>query len=316
MENKVINVQMDEETFKKFQSGGGGGSTDVNIFNYNDFSKIGDGKTHFIIEIIDEHSLDIYLYIKQSIPNGVEINWGDGSDIEKFESTNYISLTHIYSKIGKYDISLNPIDDCKIYFGNTREESSVFFGGYNYIKQYSNTKKLKAIEFGKNVYIKDHAFYSTSLHKVVFSNPPEQLEAYTSFNNINIIEIPIIQTNVSGGFPLGGAQIVKISEGVETIFPTATNLNLTSVYFPNSVKEIKDYAFRDTKSVLIFDFSSHSFIPTLGGVNALRTGYAASFGGGKIVVPDNLYDDWIVATNWAGFSDYIIKKSDYDAQNN
>lgn len=308
----VNTINLSDKIIKKSTSTNNQNS---DIFNYNDFSKIGDGKTHFIIELIDEHSLDIYLYIKQTIPNGVEINWGDGSDIEKFESTGYTTLTHVYNKIGKYDISLNPINDCKIYFGSSSVDYSVFYGGYNYIKRYSNASKIRAIEFGKSVYIKQYAFYETNLLKVVFSNPPEQLEDVNSFDGIKIImEIPILKTHVVGGFPLGSAQVVKISEGVETIFATESNYSLTSVYFPNSVKEIKDYAFRDTKSVLIFDFSSHDFIPTLGGTNALNTGYATSFGGGKIVVPDNLYDDWIVATNWVSFSGYIIKKSDYDAQ--
>ena len=35
---------------------------------------------------------------------------------------------------------------------------------------------------------------------------------------------------------------------------------------------------------------------------------------GKIIVPDALYDEWIVATNWATYASQIIKKSEWDAQ--
>ena len=30
----------------------------------------------------------------------------------------------------------------------------------------------------------------------------------------------------------------------------------------------------------------------------------------KIVVPDNLYDQWIAATNWSTYADYIYKASE------
>lgn len=46
MENKVINVQMDEETFKKFQSGGGnndGGGSDNTSVNFIQYFKVSKG---------------------------------------------------------------------------------------------------------------------------------------------------------------------------------------------------------------------------------------------------------------------------------
>jgi hypothetical protein len=30
----------------------------------------------------------------------------------------------------------------------------------------------------------------------------------------------------------------------------------------------------------------------------------------KIIVPDNLYDEWIASTNWSLFADYIYKVSE------
>jgi hypothetical protein len=30
----------------------------------------------------------------------------------------------------------------------------------------------------------------------------------------------------------------------------------------------------------------------------------------KIIVPDALYDEWIAATNWAGYQSYIYKASE------
>ena len=49
-------------------------------------------------------------------------------------------------------------------------------------------------------------------------------------------------------------------------------------------------------------------IPTLGTNSFSST--ASDF---KIIVPDDLYEDWISATNWANYASKIIKKTDWDA---
>jgi hypothetical protein len=58
----------------------------------------------------------------------------------------------------------------------------------------------------------------------------------------------------------------------------------------------------------LLDFSKCVAIPTIGsGVFGNLNNEKC-----KIVVPDALYDDWIVATNWSNYASKIIKKSDYD----
>ena len=55
-----------------------------------------------------------------------------------------------------------------------------------------------------------------------------------------------------------------------------------------------------------YDFSQYSSVPklsdagTLGGINKIT----------KIIVPDSLYDEWIAATNWSTYANYIYKASD------
>ena len=61
------------------------------------------------------------------------------------------------------------------------------------------------------------------------------------------------------------------------------------------------------------DFSSLEQIP-----NLTANSITASFDSPTkiIIVPDNLYDEWIVATNWSTYATYIIKKSEWDASKN
>jgi hypothetical protein len=57
-----------------------------------------------------------------------------------------------------------------------------------------------------------------------------------------------------------------------------------------------------------YDFSQHATIPTLANTDA----FSSIPSDCKIIVPDSLYDNWIVATNWSSYVSYIIKKGDWD----
>ena len=76
---------------------------------------------------------------------------------------------------------------------------------------------------------------------------------------------------------------------------------------PQGVTSIGNYAFYSIVSAAYIDFSTCDTIPALtssasiGNLNA----------GTVIIVPDALYDQWIVATNWATHKDRIVKDSEY-----
>ena len=100
---------------------------------------------------------------------------------------------------------------------------------------------------------------------------------------------------------------INIPEGVVNI-PSNAFANCTSlinINIPEGVVNIYANAFMNCGSLQKFDFSKSTFIPTLDNVNAF-TGTTC-----KMVVPDALYDEWIVATNWATYADRIVKSSEY-----
>ena len=81
---------------------------------------------------------------------------------------------------------------------------------------------------------------------------------------------------------------------------------LASITIPEGVKMIDDYAFRSCYSLTKYDFSQATAVPTLSNRSAFETINQIC----KIVVPDNLYDQWIAATNWSSYADYIYKASE------
>ena len=82
--------------------------------------------------------------------------------------------------------------------------------------------------------------------------------------------------------------------------------SLTSITIPRSVRSIRGYAFGFCYSLTRCDFSRHTSVPTL-----VNTGTFANINAiCKIIVPDNLYDRWIAASNWSTYADYIYKASE------
>lgn len=87
---------------------------------------------------------------------------------------------------------------------------------------------------------------------------------------------------------------------------------LGKIKIPSSVTTIKSQSFYFMFGSRMFDFRNHTSIPTLANADAFNGTKA------KIVVPDDLYADWIVAQNWSNFvgfdeyRSYIVKASDYE----
>ena len=85
--------------------------------------------------------------------------------------------------------------------------------------------------------------------------------------------------------------------------------DIDSIVMGANVSSIGNSAFEGCKFKYI-DFSSHTFVPTLPSTNVFKNVLSDC----KIIVPDNLYEEWVAATYWKAFAAYIIKKSDWDTQ--
>lgn len=287
-------------------SGGGGGEY---------FPNKDDGNTYFYISISDMLSPRIYFSFNQSKANGVQVDFGDGSNVETFAATS-VNVRHTYSELGTYCITLSPSDDCTITFKGSSSENIVFGSQYDYVGQGADRGKVVQIELGKNLNINSYAFTTLlSLKKVWFAPYAITCGDYL-FKGCSALEessFPISDSYDGLHSNCKSLKRLYIQEGVKRIGSYALNSSLaTSVKIPPTVEVISSHAFYRVSSIIAFDFSHHTFIPTLENTDGLDTGLAASFGGGKIVVPDNLYDDWIATTNWSSLASYIVKESEFN----
>lgn len=82
--------------------------------------------------------------------------------------------------------------------------------------------------------------------------------------------------------------------------------SLTSITIPDGVTSIGSGVFQTCFSLTKYNFSQATSVPALTNSNAFKNINKIC----KIVVPDNLYDQWIAATNWSTYANYIYKASE------
>lgn len=106
------------------------------------------------------------------------------------------------------------------------------------------------------------------------------------------------------------ATTLIIGDNVTTIntnaFSGCNNIS-NGVVIPIGIINITANCFNNCIKVPYYDFRNHEAVPTLANTNAFTSISTTC----KFVVPDALYDQWIVATNWATYKSRIVKASEF-----
>lgn len=126
--------------------------------------------------------------------------------------------------------------------------------------------------------------YASALQKVHLCEGLEEIDIY-GFRNSGILEIELPQsvTRLAWGAFYDCNQLKTFKAGA-------------------ALKTINGVAFYNNTECTLFDFSNTIQVPKLIAAEAF-TGINAN---AKILVPAHLYEEWIVATNWGNFAQYIV----------
>jgi hypothetical protein len=128
--------------------------------------------------------------------------------------------------------------------------------------------------------------------------------AFLSCRQLKKITIPN-SVKVISGYSLGilAVDTLDIPDSVTEIGSSAiySCSNLQSIRLGKGLAKIATNNFNDCPMCVMYDFSKCEVVPTLGGAACFSKINANA----KILVPAHLYDEWIVATNWSNFADYI-----------
>lgn len=190
-----------------------------------------DGKTRLYIEISNDGRMDVPIMFQQTVANGVEIDWGDGSSIQTVASTS-ARVTHSYSHVGNYVISLNPLGNCELKLG-LANSSYTIMGNQSYNNR-AYQSMLKSVEFGKNVKtINPYAFtYCFSLSSLSIPNTVTTIGKYAFDRCYSLFSLVV---------PNG---VTKMDE-----YTFQLCFSLDSISIPNSVTQILSNCFASCYSL-------------------------------------------------------------------
>ena len=280
----------------------GGGSTEE-WFN--------DGNTHLWITLPEGRTSPM---LGVGVKGTVTVDWGDGTEPDVLtgtsEWTTLYTSNHNYKRAGEYVITLS--GNCSIGLSGSSNGAYILAASasVNDKVNYTYRNAVRKIEVGNNMTgLSTRAFHGlSSLSNVYTHNGITYLPDYAfaqcrSLTSI-VLSDHITRLNASVFSGCGALTSVVLPANISTI-PISSFYDcysLASVAIPDKVTSINSTAFLNCYSLSYVDFSNHTDVPTLGDTSAF-TNIPSDC---AIRVPAALYDEWIAATNWSTYADYIV----------
>ena len=273
-----------------------------------------DGKTRLYITIppnavegLPPLRADIPLYIKQTVANGVTIDWGDGSEPETLDGTGNVNTTHTYENAGDYVITLDPSAGCELGFGADDAYHCVLGETYDNNLVYCN--RLRRVVIGNKgvTSIGSYAFSScNSLASIVIPDNVISIEngAFSECYSLASIVIPDGVTSIASytfNYCHSLASIV-IPDNVTSIptYAFSECYSLASIVIPDGVTSIENYAFN-----ICYGVKEYHLLPPTPPLLPNKYAFYKIPSDCIIYVPKGSLEAYQTATNWSTYADQI-----------
>lgn len=204
---------------------------------------------------------------------------------------------------------------CCSYLTSVTMPSVSYFGDNSFYYCH----RLKFLTVPKNAsYIGEYIFQNNRQLTAISLTKSVKINAYPFFGctSLQVICLPETQTAVPTQFTYACDLFkhVVLPDSITSMSSQCfyNNYSMTKIFIPKGVTSIPSSNFGNCYGMQYYDFSNHESVPSLANKNAF-TGIPSDC---KIIVPDALYEDWKVATNWSTYASNIIKKSDWDSRLN
>ena len=195
---------------------------------------------------------------------------------------NCYSLVSITIPNSVTTINNNAFESCQSLVSITIPNSVTSIG--QLVLSYCNS--LASITIPNSItFINTSSFlYCVSLASITISNSTTTISdsAFQNCQSLISITIPDSITNINSN-----------------IFQNC--YSLASITFLGSIARINYSTFNNCYGLKTFDFRRNTEVPILGAVNAFQNTPTTK----EIIVPDELYDDWIAASNWSSSTNKI-----------
>ena len=239
-----------------------------------------DGATRLYVHL-EKDNLDPVVSFSQSVPGGVQVDWGDGSGPEASPGeTGKVTIVHSYENSGDYLVRILPEEGCMITLaGTSKGGGEIFSAGESSL--FANMKHSSAVrkaELGKNIELLDaYCFYGFSRMESIsmpadtggigrgafrecrslrFAGLPEtmdsiQQETFKDCSGMRHVSLPDGILSIPGDVFSSCADLMEITlpDCVETLggMSFVGCSSLRSVYLPQKVSSMGNYIFKDDK---------------------------------------------------------------------
>ena len=242
------------------------------------------------------------------------INWGDG--------IINTQISHTYSNYGEYTIQVSGASGYRYYvFDQSTSEKNYFcvcarfdssvttIGDKAFIHCYS----LKKVSIPNTVTLIDSEGFRNcySLKFVVVPNNVTEIDLGAFQSCCSLLGIVLPKNLTTCGYSCFNdcnslQKLVLPNINAINSSLCASCFSLTKIIIPSTISSIAASSFNACFGIKIYDFTRRLSVPTLSSTQAFLGINNIT----KIVVPDNLYNSWINATNWTTYADYIYKASE------
>lgn len=155
------------------------------------------------------------------------------------------------------------------------------------------------------------AFFRTaSLEEVIVPEGVTVIETYAfgACTNLKRITLPNTLTTIqndsfgSAGSASGIDEFIIPDSVISIGYNAFSGSGVKKFVVSKNLTTIQEGTFTNCKKCMVYDFSKHERVPVLGQVYSFN-GIPADC---RIYVPESLYDEWIIATNWVQYADRIV----------
>ena len=153
-----------------------------------------DGKTRVYITVPEVATKTMYIRYKQSVNNGVTVDWGDGT-VESFTGTSATTRSHTYAAAGDYVVTLNCTNGTYTIDGST---TTNLLGGNNS----ANRPWVTKAEIGSGLTSIEAAFYyARSLKTITIPSVVTNIKnTFYNAYSLTSASVPSVTTNVAAAF--------------------------------------------------------------------------------------------------------------------
>ena len=247
-----------------------------------------------------------YVTVKK---NQSQITWASPSN------TRRRRIKYFYTPSSVTSIGNNAFNGCSLLQSITIPSSVTSIGN----NAFYGCSLLQSITIPSSVTsIGSNAFQNCSLLQSI--TIPENVtsigeSAFYGCSSLQSITIPSSVTSIGNNafYGCSSLQSINIPSSVTSIGNNAFSYcSLVRYMKINTSAELKSYALNfggystPKRSGIIYDFSNVADVPVL----SASTGLSEISYVSAIIVPDNLYDEWIAATNWVAYASKIKKVSE------